>query len=92
MTDTSMTQDAPQTLSFEEALRQLEEIVAVLERGDISLDEAIAAYEKGTSLKMHCQKRLEEARLKVEKIDVPTAAGDEAVSAQAFDPAAPQTS
>ena len=58
-----------QELSFEEALRQLEEIVTVLERGDVSLDQAIAAYEKGTALKAHCQKRLEEARLKVEKID-----------------------
>lgn len=73
-------------LSFEEALRQLEEIVSVLERGDISLDEAIAAYEKGTSLKAHCQKRLEEARLKVEKIDVPASDGAPQ-SAQSFDPA-----
>ena len=73
-------------LSFEEALRQLEEIVGTLERGDISLDEAIAAYEKGTSLKAHCQKRLEEARLKVEKIDVPDA-GAPASTATPFDPA-----
>lgn len=73
-------------LSFEEALRQLEEIVGTLERGDISLDEAIAAYEKGTSLKAHCQKRLEEARLKVEKIDVPDA-GTPASTATPFDPA-----
>ena len=73
-------------LSFEDALRQLEEIVTKLERGDISLDEAITAYEKGTALKAHCQKRLEEARLKVEKIDVP-AAGDAASSAAPFDPA-----
>lgn len=73
-------------LSFEEALRQLEEIVSVLERGDISLDQAIAAYEKGTALKTHCQKRLEEARLKVEKIDVPET-GQAPQSAQPFDPA-----
>lgn len=83
MTDTP-TQSAE--LSFEEALRQLEDIVSVLERGDISLDEAIAAYEKGTSLKAHCQKRLEEARLKVEKIDVPTTS-DAPQSSQPFDPA-----
>ena len=73
-------------LSFEEALRQLEEIVSVLERGDISLDQAIAAYEKGTALKTHCQKRLEEARLKVEKIDVPET-GQAPQSAQPFEPA-----
>lgn len=76
----------PSDLSFEEALRQLEEIVSVLERGDISLDDAIAAYEKGTRLKSHCQKRLEEARLKVEKIDVPSSDGAPQ-SAQPFDPA-----
>ena len=74
-------------LSFEEALRQLEEIVGTLERGDISLDDAIAAYEKGTALKAHCQKRLEEARLKVEKIDVPDA-GTPVSTAMPFDPSA----
>ena len=79
-----MSQD--QELSFEEALRQLEEIVTTLERGDISLDDAIAAYEKGTELKAHCQKRLEEARLKVEKIDVPQSGGTPQ-SAHPFDPA-----
>ena len=73
-------------LTFEEALRQLEDIVSVLERGDISLDQAIAAYEKGTALKTHCQKRLEEARLKVEKIDVP-GTGQAPQSAHNFDPA-----
>lgn len=83
MTDTTANNTE---LSFEEALRQLEEIVTVLERGDISLDEAIAAYEKGTALKAHCQKRLEEARLKVEKIDVPATDGAPQ-SAQSFDPA-----
>ena len=81
-----LSQETTAELSFEEALRQLEEIVSVLERGDISLDEAIAAYEKGTSLKAHCQKRLEEARLKVEKIDVPASEGAPQ-SAQSFDPA-----
>jgi exodeoxyribonuclease VII small subunit len=83
---TDMTTANPADLSFEDALRQLEDIVSVLERGDISLDEAIAAYEKGTALKAHCQKRLEEARLKVEKIDVPASDGAPQ-SAQAFDPA-----
>ena len=87
MSDTSTSsQPLKADLSFEEALRQLEEIVSVLERGDISLDQAIAAYEKGTSLKAHCQKRLEEARLKVEKIDVPASDGAPQ-SAQSFDPA-----
>ena len=84
---TDQTSSNPEALSFEEALRQLEETVSILERGDISLDEAIAAYEKGTALKAHCQKRLEEARLKVEKIDVP-ATDQSPQSATSFDPSA----
>lgn len=56
------------TLSFEDALRELERIVETLERGQGSLDDAIAAYERGARLKKHCQAKLEEARLKVERI------------------------
>ena len=56
-------------LSFEEALKELEEIVVNLEKGDISLDDAIKAYEKGSLLKEQCEKRLNEAKLKVEEIE-----------------------
>ena len=62
-------------ISFEDALRELETIVASLERGDVSLDDAIAAFERGTALKAHCQARLEEARMKVEQIRVPSDGG-----------------
>jgi len=62
-------------ISFEEALRELEGIVASLERGDVSLDDAIAAFERGTALKAHCQARLEEARMKVEQIRLPADGG-----------------
>lgn len=62
-------------ISFEDALRELETIVASLERGDVSLDDAIAAFERGTALKAHCQTRLEEARMKVEQIRVPADGG-----------------
>ena len=58
-------------ISFEDALRELEGIVASLERGDVSLDDAITAFERGTALKAHCQGRLEEARMKVEQIRLP---------------------
>ncbi len=61
------------SLSFEEALRELEEIVGSLERGEVSLDEAIIAFERGTKLKTLCQARLEDARMKVEQIKVPGA-------------------
>ncbi len=59
-------------ISFEDALRELEGIVTSLERGDVSLDDAITAFERGTALKAHCQARLEEARMKVEQIRLPT--------------------
>ena len=55
-------------LSFEEALKELEEIVNSLERGDVSLEDAIEAYERGSILKNQCEKRLKEAKMKVEKI------------------------
>jgi exodeoxyribonuclease VII small subunit len=58
-------------ISFEDALRELEGIVTSLERGDVSLDDAITAFERGTALKAHCQARLEEARMKVEQIRLP---------------------
>ena len=61
------------TLSFEDALRELEDIIASLERGEVSLDAAISAFERGTELKILCQTRLEEARMKVEKIKIPEA-------------------
>ena len=62
-------------LSFEDALTELEGIVASLERGEISLEAAISAFERGTELKILCQTRLEEARMKVEKIKIPEAGG-----------------
>lgn len=72
-------------ISFEDALRELEAIVTSLERGDVSLDDAIAAFERGTALKAHCQKRLEEARMKVEQIKLP-ADGTSPVEANSFSP------
>ena len=72
-------------ISFEDALRELETIVTSLERGDVSLDDAIAAFERGTALKAHCQKRLEEARMKVEQIKLP-ADGTSPVEANSFSP------
>ena len=61
------------TPSFEDALMELEGIIASLERGEVSLDAAISAFERGTELKILCQTRLEEARMKVEKIKIPEA-------------------
>ena len=57
-------------LSFEDALAQLEKIVAELESGRAPLEKSIELYERGAALKAHCEKRLEAARLRVEKIVV----------------------
>jgi exodeoxyribonuclease VII small subunit len=56
------------SLSFEDALKELEGIVQQLERGQVKLDEAITAYERGALLKKHCEQKLAEAKMKVEKI------------------------
>ena len=55
-------------LTFEEAMKELELLVDSLDKGDISLDEAIAAYDRGSQLKDHCQNKLNEAKMKVETI------------------------
>ena len=55
-------------LTFEEAMQELEKLVDSLDKGDISLDEAIAAYDKGSQLKDYCQKKLQEAKMKVDTI------------------------
>ncbi|MDE2165826.1 MAG: exodeoxyribonuclease VII small subunit [Alphaproteobacteria bacterium] len=55
-------------LSFEEALKELEDIVRRLEAGNAKLDEALAAYERGAVLKQHCESKLREAQARVDKI------------------------
>ncbi len=55
-------------MSFEEALRELEKIVAELESGRTDLEQSINAYERGARLKAHCEAKLKEAQLRVEKI------------------------
>ncbi|MFD1746641.1 exodeoxyribonuclease VII small subunit [Rhizobium helianthi] len=55
-------------LSFEKAVAELESIVTRLERGDVALDESIAIYERGEALKKHCEKLLNAAENRIEKI------------------------
>jgi exodeoxyribonuclease VII small subunit len=57
-------------LSFEQALAELEKIVGELESGQAPLERSIEVYERGAALKAHCEKKLEAARLRVEKIVV----------------------
>ncbi len=64
-------------LSFEQALRELESIVARLESGQVDLEESISIYERGSQLKAHCDAKLKDAQAKVEKIVV---SGDGSIS------------
>lgn len=56
------------TLSFEQAVEELEKIVAALERGDVALDRSIEIYERGEALKKHCEALLGAAENRIEKI------------------------
>lgn len=62
-------------LSFETALQELETLVRKLEEGKVNLEDSIASYERGTALKQHCEEKLREARMRVEKIMVGTSDG-----------------
>lgn len=53
-------------LSFEEALKELEESVAQLEAGDLTLEASLACFERGQELAKYCQAVLEQAQIKVE--------------------------
>ncbi len=55
-------------MSFEEALAELEQIVRQLEGGQVRLDEAILSYERGALLKRHCERKLNEAQQRVDRI------------------------
>lgn len=55
-------------MSFEEAMRELEQVVGQLERGDVALEESITLYERGAALKARCEAKLKEAEEKVAKI------------------------
>jgi exodeoxyribonuclease VII small subunit len=58
------------SMSFEAALAELEKIVRQLEKGESSLEDAIGAYERGAKLKEHCERKLGEAKARVEKISL----------------------
>ncbi|MEW6229560.1 MAG: exodeoxyribonuclease VII small subunit [Bacillota bacterium] len=55
-------------LSFEQAIKELEETVSLLESGELGLEESLAAFEKGMSLVRICQEKLDEAETKIAKL------------------------
>jgi len=70
MADTAPAQAAPDLsgLSFEDALRALEDVVRKLESGEVPLDDSISLYERGELLRKHCQARLDAAQARIERI------------------------
>jgi exodeoxyribonuclease VII small subunit len=55
-------------LSFEDALKRLEEIVRTLEKGEAPLDQSIELYQEGDRLRRHCEARLRDAQARIEQI------------------------
>ena len=62
------TQPDVKNLSFERALEELETIVRRLEDGKVPLEESVAIYERGESLKRRCEELLRQAEARVDKI------------------------
>lgn len=58
--------------TFESALSRLEEIAALLESGEMTLDQSLKLYEESTKLAAYCSEKLENAKSKLEKPDVDT--------------------
>ena len=71
-------------LTFEDALRALEEVVRGLESGEVPLDATISLYERGEQLRAHCQARLDAAQTRIEQIV--TNASGQGIGTQPFDP------
>ena len=55
-------------MSFEEAIKEFESVVAALDRGDVPLEDSIKLYKRGAELRAHCEARLKEAEEQVEQI------------------------
>lgn len=84
-TDNNTSVDIPndiKEMDFEAALGALEEIVRNLESGQVSLEESIDIYTRGTALKAHCEAKLKDATARIEKI---TKSGDGALSTSPLD-------
>lgn len=66
----AMEQNTPDIadMSFEAALKALEDVVRRLEGGEVPLDESLSLYERGEKLRAHCQARLDSAQERIDKI------------------------
>ncbi len=74
------TPDASPVADFEQSLDALEQLVDKMEHGEMSLEDSLAAYERGVGLYRHCQSALEQAELRVRLLSDP----QDPASAQPF--------
>jgi exodeoxyribonuclease VII small subunit len=58
-----------QPKDFESALKELEALVLDMENGDLSLEESLAAYKRGTELSTFCQQKLEDAEMQIKVLE-----------------------
>lgn len=87
MSETSSATAVPKSsvAEFEQSLDELEQLVGKMEKGDLSLDESLQAFERGVSLYRNCQNALESAELRVRLLMDPA----DPASAVPFDPDTP---
>lgn len=74
-----------ESLSFEQALQELEIIVRQLEEGRVDLEKAITFYERGTTLKKHCEEKLKQAKSRIDQINLDTEGNPRIVSAESLE-------
>ena len=70
------TSKASPVAHFEQSLDELEQLVGKMEHGEMSLEESLAAYERGVGLYRRCQSALEQAELRVRLLSDPANPGD----------------
>ena len=68
---TTPAQDSSPVVDFEQSMQSLEDLVARMETGEMTLEESLAAYERGVGLYRHCQTALEQAELRVRLLSDP---------------------
>lgn len=73
----------PESLSYEEAFDELEGLVEQLESGDLKLEDALAAFERGQALAARCGELLEQAQLRLKELVPDEAGGFEAADLEA---------
>ena len=66
---TPSTPESPPIANFETALAELEQIVQKMESGNLTLEESISAYQRGSELLKHCQQQLSDAERKIQILE-----------------------